>query len=110
ELEGRGHSCLLLEELASDPCALLGCTQEQWAALEAAAGKLPASVEKWQAALADCSQVWVAGSSVDEQQPLILDGNRLYLRRYWRHEQDVVRTIISRLGQPREVDVEQVRL
>lgn len=109
ELEGHGHSCLLLEELADDPCGLLGCTPEQWIALESAAGKLPASVAEWQAALADCPQVWTVGQQEDQQQPLILDGGRLYLRRYWRHEQDVVRTIVSRLGAPREVRTQDVR-
>lgn len=109
ELEGRGHSCLLLEELAADPAGLLGWPAEHWEALRAAAGKLPASVEEWQQALADCPQVWIVGQGEDKQQPLILDGARLYLRRYWRHEQDVVRTIVARLGAPREVDFKRVR-
>lgn len=109
ELEGRGHTCLLLEELAADPCSLFGCTPEQWTALEAAAGRLPASAAEWQTALADCPQVWTVGLQDDKQQPLILDAYRVYLRRYWRHEQDVVHTIISRLGTPRKVDMRQLR-
>lgn len=109
ELEGRGHSCLLLEELAADPCALLGWPAEHWEALRAAAGKLPASVEEWQQALADCPQVLAVGQDEDRGQPLILDGARVYLRRYWRHEQDVVHTIVSRLRAPREVDLPLMR-
>src|SRR5476649_2521611 len=29
ELEGRGHSCLMLAELAGDPCGLMGWTEEE---------------------------------------------------------------------------------
>jgi exodeoxyribonuclease V alpha subunit len=109
EMEGRGHSCLLLDELAADPCGLLGWPAEDWEVIRAAAGRLPETAEEWRKALADCRQVWVADEGEDRQQPLILEGSRIYLRRYWRHEQDVVRTIVSRVGQDREVDVAQVR-
>src|SRR4051794_31604579 len=57
ELEGRGHSCLLLDELADDPCTLMGWNDEQWQSLAAAAGPLPASARGWFAALAGAEQV-----------------------------------------------------
>ncbi len=109
ELEGRGHSCLLLEELADDPCGLLGWTNEHWETVRVAAGKLPATAGEWHDALAACPQVWGTERGEDKQQPLILDGDRLYLRRYWRHEQSVVSTIVSRVAQPHQVDIAQVR-
>jgi exodeoxyribonuclease V alpha subunit len=109
EMEGRGHSCLQLEELAADPCGLLGWSSEDWEVLKTAAGRLPETVEEWRDALAECPQVWETENNEDRQQPLILAGSRLYLRRYWRHEQDVVRTIISRVAEGRKVDVAQVR-
>ncbi len=109
ELEGRGHSCLLLKELADDPCGLLGWPAEHWDAVRAAVGKLPAGVEEWREVLADCPQVWVAGGNEDRQQPLILDGDRFYLRRYWRHEQSVVSTVVARVAQPHAVDVVAMR-
>lgn len=109
EMEGRGHSCLMLEEFAADPCGLLGWSREEWESLRTAAGRLPDKEEEWREALAECPQVWTVNDGEDRQQPLILAGSRLYLRRYWRHEQDVVRTIVSRVGQGKEIDVAQVR-
>jgi exodeoxyribonuclease V alpha subunit len=110
ELEGRGHSCLMLAELSHDASTLLGWTNEQWQSVCAAAGKLPSSVTDWQLALALCTQVWVVGKP-DEQQPLVLDGDRLYLRRYWRHEQRVAQAINARAaaGSGRDADPAQVR-
>src|SRR5471030_1396091 len=40
ELEGRGHSCLMLAELAGDPCGLMGWTEEEWAASSASIRQL----------------------------------------------------------------------
>ena len=108
ELEGRGHSCLLLDELATDPGTLMGWSDEQWQALAAAAGALPKTAKAWAALLAGAEQVWQAGAlSFDE--PLVLDGERLYLRRYWRDETLVAGSIGARARQLREVDTGKVR-
>ena len=85
ELEGRGHSCLVLDALADEPSQLLGWSEELWHAVLAVSGPLPASLEGWHAVLAGAPQVWRVGAP-DAQQPLVLDGARLYLRRYWRDE------------------------
>ncbi len=108
ELEGRGHSCLMLDELVADPCALMGWSEEQWQALAAATGPLPKSVKEWSALLAGSEQVWQAGE-LSFDQPLVLDGERLYLRRYWRDETLVARSIGARALQVREVDAGKVR-
>ncbi len=108
ELEGRGHSCLLLDELATDPVALTGWSEEQWQALAAAAGALPKNRKGWTGQLAGCEQVWVVGD-LDFDQPLVLDGERLYLRRYWRDETQVARTVGMRAGQLRDIDAPAVR-
>jgi len=84
ELEGRGHSCLLLEDLA-DPSAMLGWSEEEWHPLRDAAGELPDSPQAWTRLLHACRQVRNAGAP-DDGQPLVLAANRLYLRRYWRDE------------------------
>ena len=47
ELEGRGHSCLLLSDLAADPAALLGWAEDDWKALAKAANPLPKTVKGW---------------------------------------------------------------
>ncbi|RJG02576.1 exodeoxyribonuclease V subunit alpha [Noviherbaspirillum sedimenti] len=108
ELEGRGHSCLKLDELAADPCALMGWTREQWDALLDRSGPLPPDAGAWCTALAACEQVWVVGAE-EHRQPLVLDCDRLYLRRYWRNETLVARQAASRATRLREVDAARVR-
>ncbi len=108
ELEGRGHSCLMLGELASDPCSLLGWSAEQWQQLAGASGALPKNLKGWNAQLGACDQVWQVGE-FDFDQPLVLDGERLYLRRYWRDETLVAKTIRARARGVRPVDGDQAR-
>lgn len=95
ELEGRGHSCLMLDELNADPAALLGWSGDDWRALRDTVGDWPATSAAWRAQLLDCAQVWAAHSD-DRQQPLVLDGARLYLRRYWRDETHVAGAVRAR--------------
>ncbi len=108
ELEGQGHSCLLLADLAAGPAALLGWEDEQWKMLARAAGPLPKTAQAWAQQLAACGQVWEVGA-FDYDQPLVLDGDRLYLRRYWRDETLVARAVRERATKLREVDVRDVR-
>jgi exodeoxyribonuclease V alpha subunit len=108
ELEGRGHSCLMLDELVDDPCALIGWSEPQWQALAGAAGPLPASVKAWSALLAGAEQVWRAGE-LSFDQPLVLDDERLYLRRYWRDETLVASSIGARARQLHQVDTGKLR-
>jgi exodeoxyribonuclease V alpha subunit len=108
ELEGRGHSCLMLGELVSDPCALLGWSAEQWQQLSASTEALPKNLKGWSAQLGACDQVWQVGE-LDFDQPLVLDGERLYLRRYWRDETLVARSIGARALGVRAVDAQGVR-
>lgn len=108
ELEGRGHSCLLVDELAAAPAALLGWEEDEWQALVDAAGPLPRSRKAWLAQLAGCDQVWQVGE-LDFDQPLVLDGTRLYLRRYWRDEMLVADSVRTRAGQLRPVEAHTVR-
>lgn len=112
ELEGRGHSCLLLADLAGDPAALLGLPEEEWKELAAAIKPLPKNVKGWMAQLGGCEQVWQVGE-FDYGQPLVLDGGaddaRLYLRRYWRDETVVATSVRARARERREVDAPAVR-
>ncbi|HEX8606659.1 MAG TPA: exodeoxyribonuclease V subunit alpha, partial [Pseudoduganella sp.] len=112
ELEGRGHSCLVLAELAGDPSPQLGWLDGEWAALRGAAargaGVLPKSANGWRKALHDCEQVWSVGA-LDFNQPLVLDGERLYLRRYWRDEATVAASVRSRAQARHDVDTAAVR-
>jgi exodeoxyribonuclease V alpha subunit len=107
ELEGRGHSCLLLPDLVADPAALLGWTEGQWLDLAHACAPLPKNVKAWRSLLASCEQVWQVGD-LNFDQPLVLDGERLYLRRYWRDETLVAQAIRARALDVRARDVDAV--
>ena len=112
ELEGRGHSCLLLADLAQDAAGLLGLPAEEWTELAAAIKPLPKNAKGWMAQLSGCEQVWTAGE-FDYGQPLVLDGDadngRLYLRRYWRDETTVASSVRARAAAHQPVDVPAVR-
>jgi exodeoxyribonuclease V alpha subunit len=53
------------------------------------------SLENWLDTLQNCPVVGKAG----DYQPLILDGQRLYLYRYWQYEQQLLTGILQRLKQ-----------
>jgi len=113
ELEGRGHSCLLLSDLAAAPATLLGWLDDDWKALARAAraskASLPKTAKGWIAQLAGCEQVWQVGN-LDYGQPLVLDDSRLYLRRYWRDETLVASSIRERaLERHDDIDTARVR-
>ena len=111
ELEGKGHSCLQVADLAEDPALLLGWSQEQWQALAASASRdaaLPKNAKAWTAQFNACEEVWKVGE-FDYGEPLVFDGERLYLRRYWRDETLVAASIRARAAQARPVDPEAVR-
>ncbi|MGI4936762.1 MAG: exodeoxyribonuclease V subunit alpha [Janthinobacterium lividum] len=109
ELEGRGHSCLMLDMLAADPAALLGWDQDDWQTLLAITGAMPASLTGWRKMLSASAQVWRDGE-FDFQQPLVLDADRLYLRRYWRDETTVAALVRQRAASMREVALPEARL
>lgn len=104
ELEGRGHSCLMLQDFVSDPCTLLGLSTEQWHILADAANPLPIDLPAWRNSLSNCKQVWAVGNE-DTQQALVLEDDRLYLRRYWRDENQVAQQLRQRASQKRTVDI-----
>ncbi len=113
ELEGRGHSCLLLADLAgaSPPVrAALGWTEDEWQGLRAACAPLPKTASAWRAHLFQCEQVWPAdGLEFGSGHPLVLDQDRLYLRRYWRDETAVAQAVRGRAQRLRGIDAKRVR-
>jgi len=103
QMEGRGHSCLPLAQLLPVPLALLGPAEgeAQASVLATLWAQLPPRLADWLAALRACRWVRQAEADADQGQPLVLaDGNspqpRLYLRRYWQHEQAVAQYIRAR--------------
>ncbi|HJV74728.1 MAG TPA: exodeoxyribonuclease V subunit alpha [Noviherbaspirillum sp.] len=108
EFEGRGHSCLDLSELREELGDALALPTERWQQVLAAAGPLPTSADAWRTLLLACPQVRAADEP-DRQQPLVLDGIKLYLRRYWCAESLIAQSVIARASHRREVDGAAVR-
>ncbi len=100
---GRGHACLDLAATLSDPAFVLSLPPDGPAPrdddAESDAPPLPASVldgvtlARWLKALDHPTLV----SDGAGDTPLVLSGSRIYLRRYWRYEQDVCRAIRARI-------------
>ena len=89
---GRGHACLDLELLQTDGPRSLGWDASTLALLPC---------DSYQAA---ASLPWIQhrhpGDASDPHSPLVLDGQRLYLRRNWTAEQSIRTAIAARLAQP----------
>ncbi len=88
-----GHLCLDLSSwvsLADD-----GGWPSSWRTMLAEAADAPA-------ALLASSLLAASDDSARGASPLVLDGSRLYLRRYWNHEQRVAQAISQRLLSQRE--------
>lgn len=111
QMEGRGHTCLPLNLLVTQPDEVLAwppAAQEELAALWQT---LPATLEEWLRDLQSSHLVRVIGlKEIDEDhgQPLVLSGTAaeplLYLRRYWLHEHQVAQQIKSRTATSQHVD------
>ena len=99
-LEGRGHTCLLLDDLLDDHARLFGWDDDGRSALDRTMAELPRTVAAWTAALAACSAVHVdrAGRGYEHGggTPLVLSGTVLYLRRYWAHERRIAAAVVAR--------------
>ncbi len=95
-LEGRGHSCLHLDP--STPG--WGLSPELHRALQAHLPPTLLQRDTWIAALRSCPGIYQEGTDADVGQPLVLKGDRLYLRRYWQFEQRVARQVVQRTRTP----------
>lgn len=101
---GRGHICLSLTMLLDDPNAMLtGVDDDDLGVDDAdsppAIGLAGQGVAQW---LAELRPSPVVGDGPGNT-PLVLVADRLYLRRYWRHEIDVAAGIRTRLSLATEV-------
>lgn len=99
---GHGHVCLDLAATLQAPDFALslppeGATSEDTPLPSKVLQKV--QVADWQAALA-ASPVVDSDSPAAGVRPLVLVGQRLYLRRYWQYERDVVNALTERLRAP----------
>ncbi|MGS0757106.1 exodeoxyribonuclease V subunit alpha, partial [Roseateles sp. GG27B] len=111
-MEGRGHSCLALDELLANPAELLGWPPLAADSLRLTLQGLPAEASAWLSALQRSPLVWEDGGASasasataadgSAASPLVLRGTKLYLRRYWACEQRVASQVLQRaaLQQP----------
>ena len=100
-MEGRGHSCLPLEQLVHAPNTVLGWEAQELPAQHTLWAQLPTRLQDWVQALQACALVRRVGEQADQAQPLVLaaaDGAQplLYLRRYWDYERMVASHIVQR--------------
>ena len=108
QMEGRGHTCLPLRLLISQPDEVLSWPPQAQANLQALLNCLPENLDDWLDALRASPLVRLNSDSADLGQPLVLsqaDGEPLlYLRRYWLHEQQVAQQIRQRSTSSQSVD------
>lgn len=103
-LEARGHTCLPLGELAASPAELLGWPSQamqawvQWNTMPS-----QALLTGWREAL-QASPVVDSSTTLTGHEPLVLHGQRLYLRRYWRQERAVATQVMARVSRHLPVD------
>ncbi len=96
---GHGHVCLDLAATLRNPDAALSLPPE---GDEARASLLPSqllhgqTLEAWQRAL--LASDLVDGDGSCPERPLVLGGERLYLRRYWNYERAVAASLRQRLA------------
>ncbi|GGP20339.1 exodeoxyribonuclease V subunit alpha [Silvimonas iriomotensis] len=93
-MEGRGHSCLMLDELAHDPATLLAWPVAGLNAWQSIAPAMPGHAAGWQAELGRSTVVTTDPATSNA--PLVLAGTRLYLRRYHGYEQSVANAVRQR--------------
>ena len=101
---GRGEVYLDLEKLCKQPELTLAIPgdnvlqSETDEALDSLSSLKAYTLERWQAALSQSLLV----ESEHHNTPLVLDGNRLYLRRYWQYQQTLNTAIQERLQPVRD--------
>ncbi|MEP7294902.1 MAG: exodeoxyribonuclease V subunit alpha [Burkholderiales bacterium] len=112
-MEGRGHSCLAIDELLADPTQLLGWPPEAMERLRAELAQLPDEVSRWLEVIRTSPVVRADGApesmGVPANTPLVLRGAKLYLRRYWGYERQVAGQVLARSAAADVVDVQVAR-
>ncbi len=116
-LEGQGHACLPIEQLPTQAAALLAGPAGQGGVAPAGIVGLPHDCADWARVLSVSPLIDIAPAqrTHDEDEagrsatPMVMTGGRLYLRRYWRHEQRVAWQVRARCNQSFPVDIAAAR-
>jgi exodeoxyribonuclease V alpha subunit len=91
--EGQGHVCWPLA------AGVQARRETAGPALTALLQRLPAQAAHWCNTLRGCTVVDAAATAITGSAPLVLHGERLYLRRYWQHERHLVSALVDRAAQ-----------
>lgn len=104
---GRGHACLDLAATLADPDFALSLPPDGVQDATDTPRTLLAGVDAaaWRAALGHPQLV----GEGEGDTPLVLTGERLYLRRYWRFEQAVIAAVSARVAAPAAAPAAEVR-
>lgn len=98
---GRGHVCLDLKAVLADPDNVLAIPPAQDAGMahvHRPSGLLTGwTCDEWLTRLRSHQEV-VASTDAMGNNPLVLSGHRLYLRRYWQYERQVEAAILQRMA------------
>ncbi|WP_342594841.1 exodeoxyribonuclease V subunit alpha [Salinicola lusitanus] len=105
---GRGHVCLSLARVLDAPRSALSLPPLENAGEHESAEAVvlpeflldPVTPAQWLAALIESSTVAEATAAEGLATPLVVDGDRVYLRRYWQAESGVAARLRQRLGPP----------
>lgn len=120
---GRGHVCLLLDELLADPIRCLhfpARLASHDSVIEKACQPQVVfqqfSLARIHTALSRSRCVETTGpeckteQETEQARPLVVNGNAMYLRRYWQYEQRISQQLRSRMAQPMVYDIPATEL
>lgn len=107
-LAGQGHLLLDLHQLQAHPRSLIAVQPQEAKSNLATPESVIAALaaHDWEKEL----RRWTAVGEGDGNEPLVLDGSRLYLRRYWRHEQRITAKIEAQVTQTTDWPTEDTRV
>lgn len=104
---GRGHPCLDLQQLQREPQHTLQLPPEH-ASAESRQQCLSVTALLGMVTLEDEAQLHAAAAVNQQHSPLVLQDQRLYLRRYWNYEQQIKQDLATRMAATRAIDPQQL--
>lgn len=105
---GRGHPCLDLQQLRHDPAVALQLPPEH-ASIESRQQCMSVSELLTLVTVDDLAQLQTSAAVAQPHSPLVLQQQRLYLRRYWNYEQQIKRDLAARMAADKGVDPHRLR-
>jgi len=99
-MEGLGHTCLPLADLSRGELMLAQPALGE--AVRACLAERPTEAPDWAHCLAPCRVIDEVAHARAGSAPMVLAHGRLYLRRHWRDELELVHALLARIQQPPE--------